>query len=327
MKLRAALFGVVLLAATAGVKVPGVSGQGLDAIILQCGTLSSTSASDRCVESGVGAQAILAQTGLAFSLGSEVAGSASTLGRRLGTSPRIAFSVRAGAVQGRIPDIVTRGTNTAAAPELGFLLPTVHTSVTVGLFDGFKLAPTAGGFLSVDVTAGAALAFLPASQGFAGTVTALSGAARIGLLRETFTLPGITLSAAHRRGQEVRFGDVEAGGPSIAVDPSVTSLRLTIGKDLVSVGILGGLGWDDYSGSARLGLIDGTGLPAGAVEQSINAGRMLVFGGTSLTFLVLQLSIEAGWAEGLSTTPSYQSAPFDPSGGSVFASLSARLTL
>ena len=99
-----------------------------------------------------------------------------------------------------------------------------------------------------------------------------------------------------------------------------------VGKDLFAVGLLVGAGWGVYSTAARIGVADDL---AGyvTVEARLKASRLLFFGGASLNFLVLQLSAEFGWAKGFSAPSGYAGAAFDPTRGSVFGSLAARLTI
>jgi hypothetical protein len=64
----------------------------------------------------------------------------------------------------------------------------------------------------------------------------------------------------------------------------------------------------------------------GAVAESddYSSDRSLFFGGLSYTFLVLQLAAEGGFATGWSEVPSQ--TDYDPTAGTIFGSLSGRLT-
>lgn len=274
-------------------------------------------------ETEVVARALQAQLGLLSGLGSEVAGSAGTLGRRLGAAPRVAVSVRTAFAHVGVPDL----SDPMGPPsrESDYVLPAVHVGVAAGLFDGFSLVPTLGGILSVDALASSSVVFLPGSEGFDGRATGVSLGARIGLLRESFTVPGVAVSVSRRWIGEASVGDVEGGDrASVSVDPVVTSVRATVGKDLLSVGVMAGVGWDDYGGqwTSRTAEDGRTRGPTG-LDQS----RRLYFGAASLNFLILQLSGELGWAEGFEPVPGYLGAPFDLTEGDLFASLAFRLTI
>jgi hypothetical protein len=276
-----------------------------------------------CGELAVSARAIQGQVGFLAGLGSEVSGSAGTLGRRLGATPRISLGLRAGFISMGLPDLADA--NGAPSREATFLVPVVHAGLAVGIFDGFSPAPTVGGFLSLDLLAQTSTTFLPVGQGFDGRVTGFSLGARLGIIRESFTLPGIAVSASRRGVGKIRYGAGSSSGPAVEVDPTVTSVRATVGKDLLGVGLLAGAGWDRYSGGAALyppGLV-----APGASLDSFHHSRRLLFGGAALNFLVLQLSAEAGWVQGFSSVQGYERRPFDPTRGSFYTSLAARLTI
>jgi hypothetical protein len=276
----------------------------------------------RCDEAAVAARAVQGHVGLMGGLGAEVPGSAGTLGRRLGTTPRVAVSARAAFTHVGVPDPADQGDGPAR--EAGFVLPAVQGYLALGLFDGFSPLPTVGGIFSLDVLGNASVVFLPKGEGFDGAATMFSFGARVGLLRESFTLPGVAVSVSRRVGNNMRLGTLSAGDrASIRVDPSVTAIRATVGKDLLGVGILAGMGWDRYGGSATVELASG----AGASTSDFTASRTLVFGGASLSFLVLQMSGEIGWAQGFDAVPSYRNVPYDITSGTVFGSLAFRLTI
>ena len=307
---------------------PGLAAQDVTGLSNRC-QVRAPMATTQCLDGAIASQALLAHTGLLAGLGSDLAGSPTTLGRRIGSTPRIALSMRAGGLSARLPDLTDR--QNLPAKEAKFFLPTLHGSVALGVFDGFRLMPTVGGLLSIDLLAQTSMVFLPKGQGFDGRVGSFSLGARVGVLRESFTLPGITLSVSKRLLGVIRMGSVPLGDPTdVKVDPTVTSYRLAVGKDLFAVGLLLGVGWDAYSTDARIRVADGA---EGAVativatEGALNARRPLLFGGTSLNLLILQLSAEFGWAKGFSAPSGYTGAAFDPTRASLFGSLAARLTI
>jgi hypothetical protein len=112
----------------------------------------------------------------------------------------------------------------------------------------------------------------------------------------------------------------------VELSPSETSLRATVGKDVLSVGVLAGVGKDWYSGSATLQQREVTGNVISATDNGFGHSRSLVFGGLSLNFLILQVSAEAGWAHGFSAVAGQQGSNFDPAAGTLFGSLALRLT-
>ena len=276
----------------------------------------------RCTELAVTARALQGSVGLLAGLGSEVSGSAGTLGRRLGATPRIAVGARAAFAHVGLPDLTDPGAEPSR--EATFVVPAVRAGVAVGLFDGFFVLPTVGGVLSLDLLANTSVLFVPTADGFDGKASGWSLGARLGLLRESFTLPGVAVSLTHRDVQPIRFGEaLGAGGGAVESDATVTSVRATVGKDLLSVGLLAGMGWDRYGGSVTLRPV---GMPE-VHEGSFTHSRRLYFGGASLNFLILQLSAEGGWAQGAGAVSGYRGAPFDPARGTAYGSVAFRLTI
>lgn len=321
-RLRAGGATAVVVLAIASANPTETAGQAVSDLAARCVTAGGAARS--CAELAVTARALQAHVGLLAGLGSEVSGSAGTLGRRLGTAPRIAVGGRAAFARVSLPDLTDQGGEPSR--KTSFLLPALHAGVAVGIFDGFSLAPTVGGLLALDALGNASVVFLPKGEGFDGHATAFSLGARVGLLRESFTLPGVSVSISRRVSGEVVYGDAQAGGRSVQVDPAVTSIRAAVGKDLLSIGVLAGVGWDRYSGDVLV-RADAGGTVAEASSSSFGAWRSTIFGGASMNFLILQLSGEVGWAGGFDRVDEYLGAPFDPTSGSLYASLAFRLTI
>lgn len=286
-----------------------------------------------CRELAVTGQAARAGTTLLAGGGSELSGSAATLGWRLASVPRIALSVEAGL--GRIP-APRFGTEPSPEPlpEESFTAPALQLSAGVGVFDGFSPAPTVGGILSVDLLGTGSVVLLPDEHGFDGSASVYGIGARVGILRESFTLPGVSVSAVQRWGGETTMSATDPPGgpaePRVAFETSTTSVRATVGKDLVAVGLLAGVGWDRHAGRIEIasGLPDTTGAAdAGLGEtEGLVDSRFLAFGGASLNFLILQLTAEIGRAQGMDRVPDRPGGGFDPTDASWFGSIGARLT-
>lgn len=274
-----------------------------------------------CTAAAASSRALAGQLGLLAGSGSAVPGTASNLGTRVGGGPRLSFFGRASGLSIGLSD----ASDASGVGESSSFVPAIHVGAAAGLFDGFRIFPTVGGFLSTDLFVHAAFLFPSTSDGYDGGVRSVTGGVRLGLLREGFTVPGLSVSVARRLSGSVVYGDVMAADAmAVQVDPSVTSLRATIGKDLFAVELLAGIGWDDVSGDATLTVSDGVGGFA-ATSGSVDGDRRLYFASAARTFsLVLSLSVEAGWAEGFSAIADH-TGEFDPTAGSVFGGLSARL--
>jgi hypothetical protein len=211
-------------------------------------------------------------------------------------------------------------------------LPAFHAFGTVGLFDGFSLGPTVGGFGSLDLSLVGHWIREADEGGFQAPSAGWGLGARLGVLRESFSLPGLTVTGFRRFLGDHTLWSLADGDPvEAAFDLEVSSLRAVLGKDLWGIGFYGGLGWDRYSGSTDLAIRD----PGGAGTDSTGTGeirshRRIAYFGGSRTFLALQVSGEIGWGEGFNPSRSPSSAPqagdFEPSAASYFGSFGLRLT-
>jgi hypothetical protein len=143
------------------------------------------------------------------------------------------------------------------------------------------------------------------------------------VVRETFALPGISISAVRRDVNELTLG---SGAPGdlfrVTVDPDVWSVRATVAKDLFAVGLLAGLGWDGYGGPVTLRAGD-----AVVRSNDFGHGRFVSFAGASLTLLVLQVSVEGGAARGYDPLAASGGTAFDAGATTFFGGLAMRLTL
>lgn len=267
-----------------------------------------------CGPLALAAQAMQGGIGLGAAGGNAFPGSGSTLGRRYGATPRVALSGRLGFNRFSMPNGFGGTGNVFAA--------SAHGQVTVGVLNGFSLAPTVGGFLSLDLLASVDAVFLPGSAGFQENALGWGYGARVGILRESFTLPGVTLSVVRRSMGEVVFGIEDLG--QVRYDVTTTSWRAVVGKDLAGLGFTAGAGWDDYDSD---GFIEGPGLNPGPPTplDGLSSDRAVFFAGVTKTFLVLQVGAELGWARGFSVEGDLPTA-FDPSSGSLFGGVSLRLT-
>jgi hypothetical protein len=93
----------------------------------------------------------------------------------------------------------------------------------------------------------------------------------------------------------------------------------------MALGIQAGLGWERMSADGSLG-------PAGPASSSgvtlfddLQADRILFFGGVTWTWLVTQLHAELGYASGFEATSAAGAGAFDPTAGSLLASVTFRI--
>ena len=278
-----------------------------------------------CREIGLAAMALQQGVGLVGSLGSDIPGNPSTLGRRLGRMPRLGLAVSGGLLGVRMPPV--GGAGVAELEEMETLtLAGLRVDAMAGVLDGLRLGPSIGGVLSVDLIASYSLVRLPEGAGVTGSSTGVGLGARVGLLRESFTVPGISVSATRRWHGTLRAGSVDAGTVAQA-DPELTvsSLRAVAGKNWFVVGVMGGVGWERYAGDTRLSV------PRKATDEATATGhvaseRMIYFMSGWYNFLITQVSAEIGAAEGVPDPFADRTGTYDPSGLTWFASAALRIT-
>lgn len=300
----------------------GLAGQSADTLAATCAGAGGDAAT--CAAAAVAARSVVGHVGILAGQGSELPGEGSTLGRRLGGMPRVALWVKGGVQPVGVPD----PTDPNGADDASAWTPSLEAGLGLGLFDGFRLLPTVGGFLSFDVFGHADFVFLSDGSGFDGRVSVMSVGARVGVLRESFTLPGVSVSASRRFSGDVRLGDAAGGDPmEVRVDPAVTSIRATVSKDLFAFGVLAGMGWDRWSSDTELRVTDGA---TGVVPASgtIDGTRRLYFGSVTKQLGILAwLTFEGGWAEGYDPVAGYTGTGHDPEASSLFGSVTVLLKL
>jgi hypothetical protein len=230
--------------------------------------------------------------------GNPIAGTASTLGMRLPGSPRVSFALRATAGRVRMPRVTeSDATGETTTTAIGTAL-----DAGVGLFHGINIGPTVGGFGAVDVIASAGLLHEGDDELDAGGFTWGAGV-RIGILRESFTAPGISVSAVYRGLPDVAYVlDHEVLSMQLfeAENNSAWSVRGTVGKRLLGVGLTGGVGYDRTSSDLAVSYMapgPGTGILVQLDESGVSDSRMSYFANLSHTTTILNLVLELGWQQ------------------------------
>ena len=275
--LLAALAGTLLLTTTAGTgaQTPEEACQ-----------LSSASS---CWIGAAGVSMIQPRIGTALWGGNAVPGTASTLGMRIGSFPRVSGSGRVIVAPTTLPP-TDGGSETETAWITG-----ISGQGTMALLAGMSPWPTVGGVLSLDVFARLSLAPLPGDKGFNDDLVwgGMAGL-RLGLLRESFTLPGVSVSGAWGRSTEISFGDQGAatGGGYWEGGVSDLNATLAVSKRLGALGFTAGAAWDRYASDVRVGGSEASALDAEAVSR-----RWSGFVDVSWTLLIFHAALEAGWQE------------------------------
>jgi len=319
---------LAVLGSLAFLRPSTLSAQGFEKLVSACAETVPTLLQS-CHQAALAMETSRSGLAAAAAGGNPVPGSASTVGYRLRSVPRLAVSLQGAVSRVATVRLPLAGDAGRPPPEEHFVVPTLRFLGTLGVFNGFSPAPTVGGLLSVDLTATAQGLFLPGNRGFQDSPWGWGIGARVGILRESFTLPGISLSVNRRWVGTVRQNaPVLSGVGSTRYDLNVTSLRGTVGKDLLGVGFLAGAGWDRISGKGSVSVVNSPlGALASSAEGDPTSKRVVFFGGASMTYLVLQVSGEAGWSRALDAElPLVPGGDAHPSSGAYFASIAFRLT-
>lgn len=247
-------------------------------------------------------------TYMAPQLGAVIAGGNTTLGQggSLGGLPRFVVTLRGNALMGSLPriDQYTPGVTSTAPTTMQTAdrvlgLPSVDAAV--GVFGGLPIGVTRVGGIDLLLNA----SYIPEYSGNGISVKAPDGSlnigygARVGLLQESLTVPGIGLSYVQRDLPTVDL-TATSGTNSFNVtglEVKTTSWRLTASKSLVMFGLAVGGGQDKYKSSASIrGTVGGLGSSAFSGNQEVT--RTNYFGNISMNLFLARLVAEIGNVSG-----------------------------
>ena len=283
-----------------------------------------------CADAALALQALHGGVGLQMTAGGALPASPSTAGHRMEGSPRIVIDVGGTWATFSHPDLSSSGAQSAISDDRSFLVGARLTTV-VGIFDGFSPRPALGGVLAVDAVGSLQLIRAPASPGSPGSAVGWGGGVRVGVFRESFSLPGVTVSGLYHGAGELQFGTIEETGALAVLKPSVTSVRTIVGKDLWPLGLSAGVGWDRYRGDgrieARLSAPSAPGpISARTGPRQLSMNRRYLFWGGNFTWLITQIAVEVTWArEGSPIADLEGTGPFRPGGAELQGALTFRV--
>jgi hypothetical protein len=261
------------------------------------------------------------QVGIAAAGGNPLPGTASVGGVRLGFLPRVTADLRASAARMRLPDLGSVDVAGNAA-----------VSLTQGLPGGMP------GLGSLDLLLSAGV--IPGGGLRDGASTTYGAGVRLGILRETFGTPAVNVSAMYRRVAGMRYGAVCGGDPAGLCVPGSgggqlefavrdVSLRATVGGRAGRIGLVGGAGYDRFSGGdSRFSALNGATELELTQDEDVSEGRLSMFAELSVPLTVGAVTLEGGWMRGGGRVANYpSSAAYDPGSGTIFGGLSLRLSL
>lgn len=285
-------------------------------------------AHERCLDVAATIELFQPETGILLAGANPVLGTAAPLGTRAGV-PRISLGGRINVVFIDVPDVFEPFGSTAQK-SLELVVPLPQAELGLGLFSGFSLAPSVGGFGALDFLASVSL--IPAVGDLQGTKLAWGVGGRLGILDESFLLPGVSVSLLHRDLGRIEVGSLNQGDEAeFATDLRVLSVRAAASKTLLAVGVAAGVGWDRYRSDIEFRFVN----PAspGSVETvfardapgELETGRWSLFGEFRVTFTVVHLVGQAGFQE--RGTLLLGDGATDATSGGIFGGVGVRLGL
>ncbi len=283
-----------------------------------------------CADAALALQALHGGMGLQMTAGGALPASPSTVGYRIEGSPRIVIDVGGTWATFRHPDLSSSGVQATISDRRSSLVGARLTTV-VGVFDGFSPLPALGGILAVDAVGTLQLVRSPASPGLLRSAIGWGGGIRVGVLRESFLLPGVTVSGLYHGASELQFGTIEETGALAVLEPAMTSARVIVGKDLWPLGLSAGVGWDWYRGSGRIEARLSSPSEPGPVNaitglRPLSMNRRYLFGGANFTWVITQIAAEVAWAqEGSPIADLEGTGPFRPGGTELQGTLTFRV--
>jgi hypothetical protein len=310
----------------------------------------------RCAVVAQAVDAAQPQLGILMAGGNPTLGTASTGGVRLGLIPRVSLTGRINVVGARLPDI--REESDGEADKFSVPAPAVGANLSVGLTQGFSVAPMIGGFGAIDLLG--SVSVLPLSllgDDFGDNAFSWGAGARVGLIRESFVMPGVSVSVMYRDLGDVSFGDVCEGDETadplngnrrlcdggigsgdfgeISFGLGNVSARAAISKRLLGLGLTAGVGYDRFDTDADIAFRAPAIVSGNPVERiyrypdvAVDNDRWSAFIDGSFTILFGSVVAELGWMQGSDPIQGFPStSDFDPNDGTFFGSIGARLSL
>ncbi|UCC47846.1 MAG: hypothetical protein JSV41_10215 [Gemmatimonadota bacterium] len=292
--------------------------------------LPSELLNDLCQDVVASLQLAQPELGLLLAGGNPVLGTASPIGARFRFIPRVHIGGRINFVWADVPDIIDYPSDTLSPlGTLGFVVPMPQADISIGVFEGFELGTTLGGFASLELLGTLSTLLLPSGDGFEANVSGFGLGARVGLLRESFTAPGISVSGLYKWLGRVQLGNVDEGDDAeFGADMRVASFRAGLSKSFVALGLALTLGYDNYWSDIDFAIATAPGVVNEIVSEDspfeLASGRWSAFVDVSYILLFVNIVAEVGWQEEQRLAGSRE---LEIESGNLFAALGIRLTL
>lgn len=256
--------------------------------------------------------------GLLVSGGNPVLGSF----KGLGGFGHFSITARVNATRVRSPDLNFDGSTTTVGQDTKIIAPAPLVEAALGVFKGMN------GLLSIDLLGSAQL--IPAdkidnfsvdkdARKIGDVALGLGYGARIGVLPGRAIIPSVVVSVTRRDIPQLTYGNTTGGDTySFGVDLHSTNLRAVAGYDLGLFNVGAGLGWDKYTGDARI-TFENQNVPGTiTVNTDLDNTRTMAFLNAALDFSFLKIGAEAGYQFGKDKTYKTTFTGNDPTESRLF---------
>ena len=260
--------------------------------------------------------------GIAISGGSPELGTA----RALGGMGHLFGSIRVNIVKATVPN-----PDTTQKPISGGV-PAPVVEAGVGVWPGLS-----GGLLAVDVLGSATLlptgldklSVDPNAARVGSMALGIGYGVRVGVLKGSFPIPSISVSAMRRTIPRVQYGSLAAGDQfEFDTDLSATNIRVAASMRLLFFDAVAGFGFDKYSSTAHLRFYDNPPLNTNVrtVPLDRSNSRQVLFVNAGLDLMAAKLVGELGYQTGKDQTLSRPYTDFDPKAGHVYGGVGLRFS-
>lgn len=341
-----ALLSIAFIANAATASAQGISSQCPPGSTGTGGIPDQTrSAQDACQKSIDLFQYMAPQLGVLVSGGNATLGQGGTLGG-LG---KFSAGVRVNVLQGSLPEVdkIVPSINGATASQYSTkaqILPLPTADIAIGIFKGIPMGVTNVGGVDLLVSA----AYLPEYTSDFIDVKVPDGSlklgygARVGIVQESFVVPGISVSYLSRNLPTVSIiGSTAAstGGSrdTLRVDSlrvQTSAVRLTASKSFLIFGVAIGAGQDRYESTGTIRakvaprpLTVPNGASAGPIVLSQKMTRTNIFADLSLNLPLLKIVGEIGQVSGGSVGTYNTFSGKQPDDSRIFGSIGLRFSL
>jgi hypothetical protein len=316
---------------------------------------------DFCFTVAQAVESLQPQVGIVIAGGNVTPGSATHGGLHLTSLPGLTITGKVNIVSAHFPDVSDANSGVGRVTgEKSLPAPVVQGTAALGIFRGLNPSPGASGLGSIDLLGSVSWLPIKASQlhGFGENTatTAFGFGGRLGLIKESFVTPGVSVTVMYHSLGQVSYGSVCAqdaptaglagdeyelesgscpttGDPGeLAFDLKDVSTRAQIAKHVGLFGFAAGVGYDSWKSEIDYGFRGNcTGVPncfVRVTNADLDSDRFSAFGNASVGGILGSLVGEVGWLQGDDPIAGYNSAAseFDPKKGTIFGSVGLKLT-